>query len=366
MKNDYLTRLRELLDRYQMEESEKQDIINDYDDMYENWLDYGLSDQEVEDKLGRPRSIIGSLVEGYKRVPRKPEKGSKFIAITPFISTVVFFILGFGFDGWIYAWMSFLLIPMSAIVINMRKDEHLLTALSPFIVSVAYFILGFYYNLWHPGWLVFLLIPVLGIFNSRKDMRFFELLTALSPFAAVIAYVYLGSLGYWVEGWVVFLIIPAIGLLNEKNKLHMIISELLLIGGVIGYLALGFQFTDFWGWAALAFVPFVLFQMAIGNIQLWSGDVPNGYKYVIVLSIVVYFILSFLTADWAFTWVVFFAIPVYAINREVEGSEKWIALMPFASTLIFMALGYYFDLWAWSWLAFLLIPVTAILIEVDS
>ena len=38
MKSSYLENLRLLLDKYQMEELEKLDIINDYDDMYENWL----------------------------------------------------------------------------------------------------------------------------------------------------------------------------------------------------------------------------------------------------------------------------------------------------------------------------------------
>ena len=54
MKTEYLQALRELLNRYQMEEAEKDDIISDYNDMYENYLDYGMTDEEVEKKLGKP------------------------------------------------------------------------------------------------------------------------------------------------------------------------------------------------------------------------------------------------------------------------------------------------------------------------
>jgi len=92
MKTEYLISLRSLLDGYQMEETEKDDIINDYNDMYENYLDYGMSDDDVEKKLGKPKSIIGSLVEGYRRVPTKQSKSGKLIALMPFISLILFFV----------------------------------------------------------------------------------------------------------------------------------------------------------------------------------------------------------------------------------------------------------------------------------
>lgn len=361
MKHDYLKRLRELLDRYNMEEVEKVDILNDYEDMYDSWLGQEYTDEEVERKLGRPRSIIGSLTEGYKRASKPQPKGNKLVALMPFISTVIFFVLGFGFGGWTYSWMAYLLIPVTAIFVNMIKDEHLFTALSPFVATITYFILGFYYNLWHPGWLIFLIIPVLGIFNSRKDMRFKELITALSPFVAIVAFIFLIEQDMWVPGWVVFLIIPAFGMLNDRNKGRMIIGELLLLGGVAAYLYLGYTFEDMWGYAALVFIPLVSYEIMIGNIEIRTdGDVPNSYKIIILITAVAYFVVSFLTKDWAFTWVIIFIIPVFAIIRETGSKEKLIALMPFIATTIFMVLGFYFDLWAWAWLAFLIIPVTAI------
>jgi len=58
MKNNYLEELKGLLNLYQMEDNEVNDIVNDYDDMYNNWIETGMSEEEVESKLGTPRSII--------------------------------------------------------------------------------------------------------------------------------------------------------------------------------------------------------------------------------------------------------------------------------------------------------------------
>jgi len=364
MKNDYLQRLRELLNRYQMEESEKQDIINDYDDMYENWKDYGMSDEEVEEKLGRPKSIIGSLTEGYKKATQKQTSSTKLIAVMPFISLIIFFVLGFGFDGWFYSWMAFILIPVTAIVVEMGKNDrqNMTTALSPFVAGVAYFILGFYYGYWHPGWVVFLIIPVISIINARRTMKFLPFITALSPFLAILLFVYLGEQNLWVPGWLVFLIIPFVGILNEERKGVMILMETLLLLGVVGYLYVGYTFEDMWGYAAFAFAPVVAYGMYNGNIQVTGGeDVPKGYKIVVLTTLILYFALSFVSGLWILTWLVLFIIPVYAILRETDGTAKVISVTPFIATTLFMLLGYYLNIWEWSWIAFLIIPVTAIL-----
>lgn len=368
MKTEYLNTLKELLDRYQMEEAEKQDIVNDYNDMYENYLDYGMSDQEVEEKLGKPKSIISSLTEGYKRVPTKQSKSGKLIALMPFIALIIFFITGFVYNAWEYSWMAFLLIPIVAIISTMLqdKDKNVLTALSPFAAVIAYFILGFGYNLWHPGWLVFLGIPVIAIIVNSKEMKVFELFTALSPFAAVLVYTYIGTVyDLWHPGWLVFLFIPAIGILNEKNIGRMVISEVLLLGGVAGYLYLGYniEYNNIWTLAGFAFLPFIAYMIFIGNIKIWDADedIPRGYKIVVLATLITYFAVSFFTGFWVISWLIFFAIPVYAILREVDGEPKIIAITPFVATTLFMVLGFTFGLWAWSWIAFLLIPVVAII-----
>lgn len=367
MKKDYLKRLRDLLDFYQMEENEKQDIINDYDDMYEGYRQKGVDDEDIEEKLGSPRSIIGQLTDGYKRASKPQSKSSKVIALTPFISLIVFMILGVGYSYWEYAWMSFLLIPVTAIILEMgkAKDLNVLTALSPFAVSVVYFVLGMEYSLWHPGWLVFLFIPVIAILVNSKELKLFELLTALSPFAAVTAFIFLGEAGLWVPGWVVFMIIPVLGALNEKVLYKLVILELLLGVGIIGYLYIGYTYTDAWNYALLAFIPIIIYAIINRNIVIYRNDfsekIPMGYQITIAITIITYIVLSLLTQAWVITWLILLVIPVYAIQRETKNQERIIALSPFVAVALFMLIGYYGNVWEWAWLVFLIIPMTAII-----
>lgn len=361
MKNEYLSRLKELLDRYDMSEQEKQDILNDYSDMYDNWEERGMSDQEIVEKLGKPKGIIGSLVEGYRRIPKPSDGTEKIIALSPFVATIIFFIAGFGFDLWLYAWISFILIPITAIIVEMSKskDPHITTALSPFVTGIGYYILGMEYQLWHPGWLIFLAIPIIAIINSRKEMNRRTLLTSLSPFAALIAYVYLGEMGYWHNMWVVFLVIPFIGATLEEGWKRIFLLLFIPVG-VIAYLYLGDMYGE-WLYTGLVFLPLLAFYIYNGNIQLWDKDAPRDYQIVVLATVATYFAVSLLTQAWLVSWLVFFAIPLYAINKETEQPEKTIAFTPFIATTLFMLLGYIFGIWAWAWLVFLIIPMVAII-----
>jgi len=364
MKDNYLKELRGLLDRYQMEENEKVDIINDYDDMYNNWIDQGMDTDEVEAKLGEPRKIIGALVEGYKRVKKPEPKGQKIIAVSPFIALVIFFVGGFAFDRWDISWMAFLIIPVIAIVVEMgsNKDEHLTTALSPFIASVAYFVLGYFYGYWHPGWLVFLIVPIIAIFNSRKEMNGLALLISLSPFAALIAFFILGEQGYWNPGWLVFLATPMLGILVEESFGKKVLYEALMILGIVGYLYIGDTYNE-WGYALFAFAPIVIAALFMKDIVIGVEGATKEYRILVLVSASIYILLGVLFGLWGFAWVVFFIVPVYAIYTETSGNERVIAITPFIATTLFMALGYFFGIWEYAWLAFLIIPVTAIIKE---
>jgi len=360
MKNNYLEELKGLLNLYQMEDNEVNDIVNDYDDMYNNWIETGMSEEEVESKLGTPRSIIKELTEGYRRKPRKQKKSDKVIAVSPFVALVIFMVLGFGYDLWAYSWMAFLLIPITAIIAEMdvKENEHVLTALSPFIAVIGYFILGFVYGYWHPGWLIFLIIPVIAIFNSRKSMSFLSLLISLSPFAALVAFFYLGELGHWQQGWLVFLIIPILGAMEEKSFLRGLLIEFTILIGAFGYLFIGYTYGE-WNLALLAFLPALAVAFAFGYIEVnYNGS--KTYWGFVLLTVAVYLIVSLAFGYWNLTWLIFLAIPVFAIVKEVRGSERVIALTPFLALVLFFMIGFLFDGWVYAWLAFLIIPVTAI------
>ena len=143
MKSKYLEDLLSLLNDYNMDDSERNDIINDYSDMYDGWTNKGFVDEEVEKKLGHPRSIIKDLTEGFRKVERPLPGSEKMIALSPFITTIIFLILGFGFNLWHPGWLVFLLIPVTAIIMSMgkTKEDHMSTALSPFVAVTIFLIL---------------------------------------------------------------------------------------------------------------------------------------------------------------------------------------------------------------------------------
>lgn len=360
MKKRYLSDLRDLLELYQMSEIEIDDIISDYDEMYDGWLEKGLSDEEVIGKLGKPHSNIKALTSGVKRKPSKAGKSQKVIAVSPFIALTLFFVLGFVWDLWAYSWMAFLLIPVTAIIAEMgkNKDEHVFVAISPFVAVVGYFILGFVWNLWHPGWLIFLIIPVIAIFTERKSVGFLNTIVALSPFAAIVAFIFLVDMGYAATGWMVFLVIPAIAVFNEENKAKAFLWEVLILGGAAGYYLLYME-TGNIQLSLVAFIPLVLFSLFQTDGPIFT--ISKEYRLVVIGALVVYLALGFGFDLWAESWMVFFAIPVMAIIKETKGSERIIALTPFIAVTLFMLIGFIFNGWAYGWLVFLIIPVTAIL-----
>lgn len=371
MKHPYILELEQLLAGYVMDQAEKDDILADYQEMYDNYLDYGMSHDQIREKLGEPKSIIDDLTEGFVKQTELKEKqaasrNNKIVALSPFIALLIFFAFGFAFDAWAYSWVAFLLIPIIAIIANTEKTGEMIIALTPFISVIGYGILGFGYQLWHPGWLIFLLIPVTAIIVEVHKKNILELLTALSPFVAlIIFFLYFGERDLWVPGWLIFLIIPAIGALNETNKLRMFIIEFLLFGGAALYLYIGMTY-DMYDWALLAFAPLVVY--ALVHSELTIINISKEYRIVVLIAGLAYVGLGLLTPVvgynlWAWAWLVFFLIPIYAIVTEAGKNERLIAIMPFVSVTIFYTLGFFFGWWAYAWMAFLLIPMVAIIKE---
>lgn len=366
MKKDYLSNLRLLLNKYVMEDQEKEDIISDYSEMYDNWLDMGMTEDDVENKLGKPEAIIHELTVGYNRIPRPKKKGNKIIAIMPFIATVIFFVLGFAFDLWTFSWMAYLLIPVTAILVEMinSKDRNVFIGLTPFIALITFFILGFGYDLWHPGWLVFLIIPVTAILLNTKGL--ITVLTALSPFAALIVFIYLGDIGYYHPGWLVFIGIPMIGVLNDKNIGRIIIWETLFVIAIVGYLYI-WSMYDSSTFGIIAFVPVVAYGILTGEIKVEVTFMKMTWplRLLVLSTAVIYLALGLVFGLWGYGSLVFLLIPIATILTEVKGKEKFIAISPLICTILFVSLGGLFGIWEYIWMVYLAIPVTAILLGND-
>ena len=324
-KKTYLDTLQTLLSTYDIPKKDIEDIISDYASLWEECEQQVMTQDDIVSKLGKPDDIIGELTEGYqklsvKKARKKHHQSSKLIAITPFIALPLFFLLGFTVPGaWTYAWLAFLIIPMTAIITQGPQDLlQKLTALSPFIALFIFFLILGPNNLWYPGWIIFLLIPAIGILNESNIRK----KIALEALLLLGVFIYL----YWVQ--------------------------MFQSGQIPQFLGVNIPYAE------LALLPFVLYLLVDGLIKLSIFE--TKYLIIIVISITLYVWISVTYNLWVISWLIFFIFPVYAILSS-NSSDKLIASMPFISTSLFMLLGYFFNWWAFAWLVFLIIPVTAIL-----
>ncbi|WP_025725403.1 DUF1700 domain-containing protein [Acholeplasma granularum] len=338
-------------------------ILEDYSELYDEATDLGLSHEEVIKKLGNPKEIYEGIKDTLKFTNNE---FNRVIGIMPFISTILFFISGFAFNGWTYAWIFYLLIPVTAIILNVRGSEKII-ALSPFVAVVCFFLTGIFLNFWHPGWLIFLIVPITGIIFHVKGK---EKITALSPFILAIIYILIStyvSSEFYLYGWAIFAIIPVVGILTRKLTIKDLIMIILILLATASHVFLYFEKKDL----NISWLPYLVpFFMGIllGYVQIITGDNINikdkKWLIVAILSIVtIYLIVSFLVPNvWKISWLILLLIPIIAIYDEIKFKHP-VAYTPFIAVTIFMLLGTYLHIWEYAWLAFLLIPMTAVITE---
>ncbi len=95
------------------------------------------------------------------------------------IATAVFLILGLTTGRWQIVWMVFLIIPITAIVleaVTSKKKMDSLIGLVALLAVVVFLLLGFFANLWHIAWIVFLVIPITAIIvnivkTAKKELH---------------------------------------------------------------------------------------------------------------------------------------------------------------------------------------------------
>lgn len=141
------------------------------------------------------------------------------------IATACFMILGFYSGAWHLAWMVFLAVPITGIITDIIFKKEDKTGAIIGIVAIlsagVFFILGFLGGYWHPAWLVFLLIPltasVMEIIKKRHDIA--GSVMGIVAVAAVITFFLLGwLLAIWHIAWIVFLLIPMTGIIMNIVK----------------------------------------------------------------------------------------------------------------------------------------------------
>src|SRR5690554_1228065 len=366
-KRKYLNELHNYLFEKEVIRKDIDAVISDYAEIYDEAIASGFSHEAVVEKLGQPKEIY----QGIKDTLHFDSNSNrnKIFAIMPFIATIMFFAVGFGFDGFSYAWAFYLLIPITAILVNVRGKERFI-ALTPFISVIVFFLLGFFLQLWHPGWLIFLLIPVTAITLNTKGK---DRIVALSPFPLVITYVVIVTYvayDFYLYGWAIFALIPLLALILKPVKLKDIIMIIAILAAVGMHLTIYFT-TQETQYAWLPYLFPALLGILLGYVQvITNGEVnPNENKWVTVsfiLIILIYLIISFLVGTiWTWSWIMLLLIPMIAVYDSSK-FEHPVAYVPFICVITFMLLGMLGGYWNFAWMVFLLIPITAILTEGKS
>lgn len=362
-KETYLSELKAILDTLNMSEEEKASILKDY----ANRIDKALKEDDTEamDTLFNDRDLLKKRLES-KHPKKKPSTPTEAInGIMPFVTLIIFVLLGVFFDAWHPGWMVFLMIPLTAIVLEVFSAESMnkVYALVPVTSLIVYLVLGLFYDLWHPGWLV-LTLGIMGVILLNRALTPLQKLTACAPFVALVVFIMIGFLtGVYVPTWTVFLLILFTGILNEGRTPHKWLLEGLLLVSLALYLFVGVWFQA-WTLALFSFLVFIIPAIFTGHIHVKiHGFSTRVEKATLLLSIVVFFLWGVFFDAWAVAWVVFFAVPSMSVILHAKGRDSLVPITVFISILIFYLIGYYTQQWHVAWLVFLGIPIVAIVQE---
>ena len=319
----FLKTLREALENKDYPQQEIREILDDYAMMIDEALERGEDEASFITKLGDPKSIAKTI---SKEIKLKDRPEHKLIALSPFIAIIIFFYSGFAFNAWHPAWMAFLLIPVTAIIIEVKNPFDKLIALSPFIALTGFMLLGTYYGLWHPMWALFLIIPGLAFLQSRSWIL---KLAGLYTFLAMIAFI-VYTIIYEPTHFYAFIILLPIPIMGILSGQITIIAD---------------------------------FKSPKSKALLWL----SVSLLIIMIATYIYIGVSF--SLWHPTWLMFLLIPLIALiytQFVLKEPVEIVAYTPFIAVIIFVLWGYFGNAYQYSWLVFLLIPITAILFSKEN
>ncbi len=98
---------------------------------------------------------------------RKTAIAGSITGLVALLATVAFLLIGFTTGAWHLAWVLFLLIPITGIIVdiatNKRDIAGKITGMVALLATIGFFVLGFVWGLWHPGWVIFFAIPISGV-----------------------------------------------------------------------------------------------------------------------------------------------------------------------------------------------------------
>lgn len=364
-KEEYLERIKYYLDERDFSEEEIEEILEDYEMMIDEALDSNPNEEDFDTLLGNPREIVRNL---NKKVVIKRVKNNRFLALTPFLSTIIFFALGFGFGLWTYGWLAFLLVPITG-ALSSRSKSRLknVLELTPFIALIVFLVVGLTTDTWHPTWMIFLLVPAVGILERKQAHYWLWFLYFISVPIVYLLSIYFFPFEY---NWLILLLLVVTGLKtgfinvringlrNSKLEGILLMTIVLATGS---YILIGL-YAEAWhpGWLVFLSIPVVAI---ISSTRFFNNRIPI-IAIMPFIALILFFIGGEYFIGYQWSWMFFFLIPIVAIltgSRRHKRKGNLVAIMPFIAVICFFLAGELLEGYQWSWMFFFLIPMTAIM-----
>lgn len=222
---------------------------------------------------------------------KKNELAGLVTGLAAVLAAACFFIVGFMTGGWQYAWLVFLAVPLTAIVLDIvtkNKDfSGSIIGLIAVLAATAFFLLGFGFGKWHPGWLVFLVIPLAAIiFDAvrKKDVSG-SVIGLIAVISAVIFFILGFMFNAWSICWLVFLVIPFAAIIMEISKKkdpYGVVGVVALLA-VAAFMLMGTYLHNWYiAWIVFLLIPATAIVITIiktaGNMDIRSEERKEDKK----------------------------------------------------------------------------------------
>lgn len=235
--------------------------------------------------------------------------------------------------------------------------------LLPFISTIVFVILGVEYGLWHPAWLVYISIPLLGALLHSKTLK--DRVINTSPFISIIIFILLGYLnGSYHPAWLVFMWMPVSRLLFDAFK-EKILGILLI--GISVYIYIQEPNNPIL-YILLTVLLFAFGVLSFDIIVKLPKYIPFHKLILWISLIILYAYIGVEFGFWHPAWLIFLLIPMFEIlsNQIKQKRIRLSPYIPFIATILFFIIGDYFQRYIYAWLVFLLIPIVSILEQKES
>ena len=330
-KNKFLDQLKAALEAVEVKASTIEDTLEEYASMIDDALESGQTIESFIERMGSAKKVAKAFAKEHKK------RSNRLVAIMPFLSTIIFFLLGVFYNVWHPGWLVFLLIPVSGILTNKPIRWK---GLMVFVILTTFTLIVDQTNLVNPFWSLFILL--IPRFNSDKN-QFIHRLAFVYTYLAVFIYCVI----------VLYLLFGFTGATDNFRDVYSLLS-------------------------LLVFVPVAIYVIWSGRIQFKIDGVemdlselksakPELFHLGFLLTVLVsYIIIGFVSSLWHPGWLIFFIIPVFYIVRKAK-KFPLVPLMPFIATTLFVLVGEYVNIpgqtsgYVLSWLFFFLIPISGIL-----